>query len=247
MMRVGIAGRRFGPRKCESINPWEGTLDAASRASWMSSKSAFFVSLSVFLFAAIGVCFPIAAQNASFHNAPATAEQTKNPYAGKHAASQAGANLFARHCASCHGPTGGGTGNIPALAKGPTQSAPDGAIFWFITQGDPNDGMPSWSSLREQQRWQIVTYLKALGSANPPLPTAKAAAAPAGNSANGATPPNAPFTDYRFEIPGTVRKITVQDLPQPFATQSADNGPKVIARPSDAWPKTLPGFSVQQY
>jgi glucose/arabinose dehydrogenase/cytochrome c553 len=223
-------------------------LDAASSASWKSSKSAFLVSVSVFLFAAFGACLPIKAQTASFHNAPATAEQTKNPYAGKRAAAQAGANLFARHCASCHGPTGGGTGNIPALAKGPTQSAADGAIFWFITEGDPNNGMPSWSSLSEPQRWQLVTYLKALGGANAPLPTVKVGAAPAASSAATAgTPPNAPFTDYRFEEPGTVRKITVEDLPQPFATKSANNGPRVVARPSDAWPKTLPGFSVQQY
>jgi glucose/arabinose dehydrogenase len=134
------------------------------------------------------------------------------------------------------------------LAKGPTQSASDGAIFWFVTQGDPNNGMPSWSSLSEPQRWQLVTYLKALGGANPPQPTAKAVAAPAASSATpAAAPPNAPFTDYRFEKPGTVRKITVEDLPQPFATKSANNSPKVVARPSDAWPKTLPDFSVQQY
>ena len=222
-------------------------MNAASSASWRSSKSAFSASRSAFLFAAIGVCLPINAQTASFHGAPAAAAQTKNPSAGKHAAAQAGANLFARHCAACHGSTGGGTGNIPALATGPTQSAADGAIFWFITQGDPNNGMPSWSSLSEQQRWQIVTYLKALGGANPPLPTAKSSAAPANSNAKAAAPPNAPFTDYRFEQPGTVRKITVQDLPQPFATKSSDNSPRVVARPSDAWPKVLPGFSVQQY
>jgi glucose/arabinose dehydrogenase/mono/diheme cytochrome c family protein len=216
-----------------------------------SRKSIAYVLIrhvSVFLFAAISACVPVAAQNASFHDAPATAEQMKNPYAGKRAAAQAGANLFARHCASCHGPTGGGTGNIPALAKGPTQSAADGAIFWFITQGDPNNGMPSWSSLSEPKRWQIITYLKALGGPNPPLPTKTVEPAPAASSAApAATPPNAPFTDYRFENPGTVRRITVGDLPQPFATKSANNGPRVVARPSDAWPKTLPGFSVQQY
>ena len=222
-------------------------MNAARSAGWMSSKSAFIGSLSAFLFAAIGVCLPVNAQTPSFHGAPAAAEQTKNPSAGKRAAAQAGANLYARHCASCHGPTAAGTGNIPALAEGPTQSASGGAIFWFITQGDPNNGMPSWASLSEPQRWQIVTYLKALGGANPPSPTAKAAAAPTDNSAKAAAPPNAPFTDYRFEKPGTIRKITVQDLPQPFATKSADNGPKVVARPSDAWPQTLPGFTVQQY
>jgi glucose/arabinose dehydrogenase len=226
---------------------WEATLDVVISENWKSRAYALLRKAFVLLSVAIGACLPVAAQNASFHNAPATAEQSKNPYAGKHAAAQAGANLFARHCASCHGPTGGGTGNIPAVAKGPTQSASDGAIFWFITQGDPNNGMPAWSSLSEPQRWQLVTYLKALGGPNPPSPTAKAGAAPANSSANAAAPPNAPFTDYRYEKPGTVRKITLQDLPRPFATKSADNGPKVVVRPSGAWPKTLPGFSVQQY
>ena len=222
-------------------------MDVVTSENWKSRAYALLRKAFVLLSVAIGACLPVAAQNASFHNAPATAEQSKNPYAGKHAAAQAGANLFARHCASCHGPTGGGTGNIPAVAKGPTQSASDGAIFWFITQGDPNNGMPAWSSLSEPQRWQLVTYLKALGGPNPPSPTAKAGAAPANSSANAAAPPNAPFTDYRYEKPGTVRKITLQDLPRPFATKSADNGPKVVVRPSGAWPKTLPGFSVQQY
>jgi glucose/arabinose dehydrogenase len=222
-------------------------LDVVISENWKSSAYALLRNAFVLLSVAIGACLPVAAQNASFHNAPATAEQSKNPYAGKHAAAQAGANLFARHCASCHGPTGAGTGNIPAVAKGPAQSASDGAIFWFITQGDPNNGMPAWSSLSEPQRWQLVTYLKALGGPNPPLPTKKAEAAPASSTGNAGPPTNGPFTDYRYEKPGTVRKITVQDLPQPFATKSANNGPKVVVRPSGAWPKTLPGFSVQQY
>jgi glucose/arabinose dehydrogenase/mono/diheme cytochrome c family protein len=222
-------------------------LNVVTRAIWQFSKPAFIGSLLIFLFAAIGARLPIRAQTASFHNAPATAEQTKNPYAGKRPAAQAGANLFARHCASCHGTKGEGSGIIPALANGPAQSAPDGAIFWFITQGNPSNGMPAWASLSEQQRWQLVTYLKALGGTHPPLPTEKASAASASGATLVATPPNAPFTDYRFEKPGTVRKITVQDLPQPFATKSANNGPKVVARPSDAWPQALPGFSVQQY
>jgi glucose/arabinose dehydrogenase/cytochrome c553 len=222
-------------------------LDVVISENWKRSAYVLLRNAFVLLSVAIGACLPVAAQNASFHNAPATAEQSKNPYAGKHAAAQAGANLFARHCASCHGPTGSGTGNIPAVAKGPTQNASDGAIFWFITQGDPNNGMPAWSSLSEPQRWQLVTYLKALGGANPPLPTKKAEAAPASITGNAAPLTNGPFTDYRYEKPGTVRKITVQDLPQPFATKSADNGPKVVVRPSGAWPKTLPGFSVQQY
>ena len=55
------------------------------------------------------------------------------------------------------------------------------------------------------------------------------------------------FTDYTKEAPGVRRKITVADLPKPFATPSADNGPDVVPRPEGAWPKTLPGFKVDLY
>jgi hypothetical protein len=57
---------------------------------------------------------------------------------------------------------GQGSGNIPPVAQGPTQSAPDGEVFWFLTTGSVNNGMPAWGSLPEQQRWQIVAYLKSL-------------------------------------------------------------------------------------
>ncbi|PYY05374.1 MAG: sorbosone dehydrogenase [Acidobacteria bacterium] len=54
----------------------------------------------------------------------------------------------------------------------------------------------------------------------------------------------AAFTDYKTQQPGVFRRITVADLPRPYASQSVDNGPDLVARPADAWPKTLPGFKV---
>ena len=71
-------------------------------------------------------------------------------------------------------------------------------------------------------------------------------------TASGAKAPNiitgkAAFADYTQEKPGTFRKVTVADLPEPFATESVDNGPEETARPSDAWPQTLPGFKVELY
>ncbi len=62
-----------------------------------------------------------------------------------------------------------------------------------------------------------------------------------------ASPPKAPFTDYRYEKPGTVRKITPADLPAPYATKSATNGPSVVDRPKDAVPKAPAGFKVELY
>ncbi len=56
------------------------------------------------------------------------------------------------------------------------------------------------------------------------------------------------FTDYRDEKPGVVHKITVKDLPQPYATKSVGNGPgKMVPRPTDAWPQAPAGFKVELY
>lgn len=57
----------------------------------------------------------------------------------------------------------------------------------------------------------------------------------------------AAFADYTHEKPGVFRKITVADLPEPFASKSVDNGPDVTSRPSNAWPQALPGFKVELY
>jgi glucose/arabinose dehydrogenase len=56
-----------------------------------------------------------------------------------------------------------------------------------------------------------------------------------------------PFSDYRTQRPGRTHKITPADLPPPGATASVDNGPRLIERPSDAWPQVPPGFKVELY
>ena len=55
------------------------------------------------------------------------------------------------------------------------------------------------------------------------------------------------FVDYRNMKAGTFRKITTADLPAPFATSPAGNGPSVVSRPADAWPKAPAGFKVDLY
>jgi glucose/arabinose dehydrogenase/mono/diheme cytochrome c family protein len=189
---------------------------------------------------------PIAAQTSRFHNAPIEAAQMANPHASQPDAAQAGANLYAKNCSACHGDRGQGIANIPALAKGPAQQATDGELFWYITKGDVANGMPSWARLAEQERWDLVTYLKALATAHPPVPAAGYAPHAGPSEAHAPLPPP-PFTDYRFEKPGVVRKITVADLPAPFLTPSADNSPTIVPRPAGVWPKAPAGFLVEQY
>jgi len=190
--------------------------------------------------------FPLAAVDKNFHNAPDTAKSMKNPFAGQADAVDAGKLLYARNCLACHGKTGKGTGNVPSLVDGKLKGVPQGEILWFITQGDKDNGMPAWAFLPEEKRWQIISYVESLASGG-----ASAAAAPAPAAAKVEplkdTSPQAPFTDFRYESPGTVRKITVKDLPEPFATDSASNGPELVARPQDAWPVAPKGFKVELY
>jgi glucose/arabinose dehydrogenase len=182
-----------------------------------------------------------------FRDAPASAKAMKNPYAGQQAALDAGKTVYARNCLACHGKAGKGTGNVPSLVDGRLKGVTAGEVFWFVTKGSKENGMPSWAMLPEQKRWQVVTYVEALaaGKAAPaasPTPTAAAM-----SSALKDPSPHAPFTDFRYEAPGTTRKITVSDLPQPFATNSAENGAELVARPENAWPVAPAGFKVELY
>jgi glucose/arabinose dehydrogenase len=186
---------------------------------------------------------PLALAQTGFNGSPAAASKTTNPVAGQAGAIRQGAALYAVDCANCHGATGQGNGNVPAVSTDKVRQAKDGELFWFITHGSVNNGMPAWDKLSETERWQLVSLLKSGDVAK--------AGATADNQTSIANdswpPPKPPFTDFRYEAPGKTRKITVADLPQPYATASAGNAPKVVPRPADAWPKTLPGFKVDIY
>lgn len=93
---------------------------------------------------------------------PPHANDLENPFASDASASQAGEKLYHRYCAACHGRDAEGMGHTPALRTRLVEGAAPGALFWLLRNGMLDRGMPSWSKLPEQQRWQIVTYLKTL-------------------------------------------------------------------------------------
>jgi len=86
-----------------------------------------------------------------------------NPYANQPNAIAAGARLFADHCARCHGDDALGSGKHPSLRTADVQSASDGELFWILRNGFLRRGMPSWSSVPEASRWQLIAYVKSLG------------------------------------------------------------------------------------
>jgi glucose/arabinose dehydrogenase len=193
------------------------------------------------------VVLAVHSQTGSFHDAPVSVEKDKNPYAGQADALLAGKQVYTRNCGVCHGVGGKGTGNVPPLANGKAQSAAAGAVFWYITRGDVDNGMPSWSALTEPQRWQVVSYIQSLKGTDSEGAKAEAPAAQATGAKSNAPPPKAPFTDYRYENPGTSRRIQLGDLPAPFASESASNGPKIVARPENAKLQVPEGFKVELF
>jgi mono/diheme cytochrome c family protein len=115
---------------------------------------------------------PVSAQNSGKSNAtyaelakaPEKARAKKNPLENDPEAAVAGRILFEQHCAECHGETAEGGKKAPSLRAPEVQNAEPGAIFWLLTNGVSRRGMPVWSKLPEAQRWQIVKFLKSLGT-----------------------------------------------------------------------------------
>jgi len=99
---------------------------------------------------------------AAIARAPDKARDRKNPYEGQADAVGAGEKLFRQHCAECHGDDGRGRGRAADLRSPGVQNATPGQLVWFLRGGNIARGMPSWSGLPEQRRWQIVSYLKTL-------------------------------------------------------------------------------------
>jgi glucose/arabinose dehydrogenase len=53
--------------------------------------------------------------------------------------------------------------------------------------------------------------------------------------------------DWTTDAPGVRRRITVDDLPEPYDTPSVDNGPRIVPRPEGAWPRAPKGFKVTEF
>ena len=103
-----------------------------------------------------------ASNGAWMKHVPAQEQSRANPYAHDTNAVAAGAILYQRSCASCHGDDAAGIGRHPNLRTERVHNATDGQIFWLLTNGELAHGMPSWSRLPEGERWQLVRYLHSL-------------------------------------------------------------------------------------
>ena len=97
--------------------------------------------------------------------APADAKAMKNPVKGVGGAKK----TIDTNCVTCHGASGKGDGAAAAALPPPkpadwtsskVQAEADGELFWKISNG--RGAMPPWAALPENERWQILHYIRTL-------------------------------------------------------------------------------------
>jgi mono/diheme cytochrome c family protein len=113
---------------------------------------------------ALGATVSFAAASSSrWQHVPPKEHAQANPLGRQPEAAAAGALVYREHCQQCHKADAQGDGHRrPSLRSERLRSASDGDIEWFLRQGDLGHGMPSWSSLPQAQRWQVVAYLRSI-------------------------------------------------------------------------------------
>lgn len=123
--------------------------------------------LIISLICLFGLIFSAIATTEDSWAAPARASAKKNPVTADASSIARGKTVYTAECFTCHGPSGKGDGpQAKDLEKNPgnltnLQGQSDGALFWKVSEG--RKPMPTFSSkLTEQQRWDVVNYIKTL-------------------------------------------------------------------------------------
>ncbi len=111
---------------------------------------------------------PLCGAVASDWAAPDAAARRTNPLANRPELAAGGEKIFNRVCHSCHTAAPGAERKKgPNFATAEVQNESDGTLFWKISNGNARTGMPSFSSLPEAQRWQLVLFIRSVGKRTP--------------------------------------------------------------------------------
>lgn len=97
-----------------------------------------------------------------------------NPLRRTEAVLERGRHIFNNNCIVCHGPGGQGDGYIipkyprpPSLVSDKLRTYPDGKIYFIMTRGQ--NLMSSYAGqIKQEDRWAVVHYIRALQRANKP-------------------------------------------------------------------------------
>jgi glucose/arabinose dehydrogenase/cytochrome c2 len=179
---------------------------------------------------------------------------------------EAGREIFVQRCAVCHvtgvragqGPgLGGVMGRKAASTRfGYSRALRDANLTWDRTTLDRYLEAPSrlvtgttmpMAIPDEAERHAVLDYLATLPPDQGSPAATGTASVPTAPASPGLRTGAAAFGDFRGDGPGVRRHFTIADLPSPFATPSARNGPDVVPPPPGAHPFVPPGFRVNVF
>lgn len=135
----------------------------------MKMKQIVVTILTVLLFVGLVSMVPQQQKKAGPWEVPAKEKAMKNPVVADQTNITAGAALFKKHCASCHGADGKGNGvkartleTFPGdFHSAAFQASTDGELFYRTKTG--RGEMPSYQNkVSDQEIWQIMVYLRSL-------------------------------------------------------------------------------------
>jgi mono/diheme cytochrome c family protein len=115
------------------------------------------------------------------HHATIPAEYSgqNNPVAADEASISRGAEIYEDECATCHGDEGMGDGQagtsldpLPAPLSHTGRMLADDYLYWRISEGGSeapfNSAMPPWKRiLDEDERWDVINYLRVMSGGQP--------------------------------------------------------------------------------
>ncbi len=177
----------------------------------------------------------------------------------------AGETLFRQRCAVCH-LAGGAGAQGPGLAGVVGRKAGTGGRFGY-SKALRSSGLVWDAALLDRflsapgklvpgttmvvavpdavERREVITFLSTLRAEAPNSPASASKDTSAWTpAAPGLRTGQAAMGDFHGDGPGVRRRITVADLPAPFATASARNSPGVVPQPAGKKLIAPPGFSV---
>jgi cytochrome c oxidase cbb3-type subunit 3 len=102
--------------------------------------------------------------------------QDRNPFANDPKAAEAGQSHFRINCSLCHGLGAHGGGRGPDLTHARKKHGnSDADLFRTIHDGVPGTDMPAalgsiGVEMKDQEIWQVITYLRSIEVKAPPLP-----------------------------------------------------------------------------
>lgn len=91
-----------------------------------------------------------------------------NPFPPDEASVRRGGEIYAQHCATCHGPNGRGDGPLAATISPPpvdlrlhVTAHSEAELFQFVSRGLAGTPMPSFAErLSADDRWHVVNYIR---------------------------------------------------------------------------------------